>query len=69
MLWSHEIGKAAGELWRYLDKNGPTPPEKVKKAMKITSSELFQNAVGWLARENKVELKETTQGAVLAKKD
>ena len=49
-----EIGKTAGEVWKYLGKNTRIPitdlPNKVNK-----NPENVHQALGWLAREDKVQ--------------
>ncbi|GIW44102.1 MAG: hypothetical protein KatS3mg077_1384 [Candidatus Binatia bacterium] len=55
----HDIGSAAGEVWRYLDANGPTSTDTMKRKLKM-SSDRFYAAIGWLAREDKVQFQ--TQG-------
>ncbi|MBD3167471.1 hypothetical protein GF324_12800 [bacterium] len=52
------IGSTAGDVWRFLDENGPTTVAKLKKNLKesknISGSEV-ERAIGWLAREDKIE--------------
>lgn len=68
-MYQNEIGKAAGEVWRYLDKNGPSPEDKVHKDLKnIKSTELFQQALGWLAREDKIDINTAKKPVMLSKK-
>jgi hypothetical protein len=50
-----EIGEAAGEVWRLLDSSGPLTLAQVKKKLS-RPSELLNFAVGWLAREDKLEI-------------
>jgi len=52
---NEEIGKMAGEIWRALEANGETTLAKLKKDLKAASP-LFDWAVGWLAREDKIDL-------------
>ncbi len=55
----HEIGETAGNLWRYLEQNGPTSVTKVKKELDV-SGPMVERAIGWLAREEKIQ--ETRNG-------
>jgi len=49
------IGETAGEVWRLLESSGPlTLAQLAKKLSK--SSELLHFAVGWLAREEKLQV-------------
>jgi len=50
-----EIGTMAGEIWKALEANGETAISKLKKDLHA-SSPLFDWAIGWLAREDKIVL-------------
>jgi hypothetical protein len=52
---NEEIGTMAGAIWRALDANGETTLAKLKKELKAASP-VFDWAIGWLAREDKIEL-------------
>jgi len=45
----------AGEVWYLLDQSGPLSLTQLKKKLN-GSSELLGFAVGWLAREDKLEI-------------
>jgi len=49
------IGEIAGRIWNYLDANGETTLTNLKKGLELKDSEVSM-ALGWLARENKVEV-------------
>ena len=49
------IGMTAGLVWNYLATNGPATTLKLKSALGISNSQLHL-ALGWLARENKIEI-------------
>ena len=51
----HEIGEAAGQIWRWLEENGETTVAKVRQETKL-SDQLLHMGLGWLAREGKIEL-------------
>lgn len=53
-LWS-EIGDAAGKIFRHLEKHGETSLPELKKNLDL-SVEMFNQAIGWLAREDKILL-------------
>lgn len=63
----NDIGSAAGELWRFLDANGPSAAESVKRKLKL-SSHVFYAAVGWLAREDKILIRNEGSKLVLSLK-
>ncbi len=47
------IGEAAGKLWSFLEKNGPSSPSKIEREADISKNDL-QRAIGWLAKEDKI---------------
>jgi hypothetical protein len=49
-----EIGNAAGEIWALLSNNGEQTLAAIKKSVD-TPSEVVLAAIGWLAREDKLE--------------
>ena len=51
---NEQIGHVAGDLWRLLDKQGGQNLAAIKKATSA-SDELVLAAIGWLAREDKLE--------------
>lgn len=52
-----KIGTNAGRIWSYLSEAGEKDLKDVKKDCKLSDKELYA-ALGWLAREEKVFLKE-----------
>jgi len=50
-----EIGKTAGKVWQCLAKNGNVSLTELPRKVKA-DPKLVQEAVGWLAREDKVEI-------------
>lgn len=51
------IGDTAGKIWEHLNAHGATSVLKLKSALSISNSLMFL-ALGWLARENKVDVVE-----------
>ena len=49
------IGNYAGAVWEALNGNGTLTVKQLKKATKLKDKEVFA-ALGWLAREGKVEI-------------
>ncbi len=49
------IGFAAGEIYNYLNANGTTSFSKMKKDLDLKGN-FADLGLGWLARENKVEI-------------
>ena len=56
---SEEIGTMAGAIWQALEANGQMTLVKLKQELDARSP-LFDWAIGWLAREDKIVL--TTEG-------
>jgi hypothetical protein len=52
---SETIGNLAGEIWHALEANGEMTLAKLKKELKAEAP-LFDWAIGWLAREDKIVL-------------
>jgi Winged helix-turn-helix domain (DUF2582) len=52
---SEEIGTMAGAIWQTLEANGEMTLSKLKKELNAESP-LFDWAIGWLAREDKIML-------------
>lgn len=50
-----QVGDAAGEVWHLLNRGGPQTLAQLKKKLN-GSGELLGFAVGWLAREDKLEI-------------
>lgn len=59
-----QIGEAAGLVWHALNENGPLSPAKLCKMVDAPRDTVMQ-AIGWLAREDKVDFEETPRGRVL----
>lgn len=51
------IGRNAGKIWENLNANGSLPQTKLIRNTKLKNDE-FHIAIGWLARENKIEINE-----------
>ncbi len=52
---SNTIGDAAGVIWNYLDKNGPSSVNKVTNETGINRNDV-QRAIGWLCKEDKLAI-------------
>ncbi len=50
-----QVGEAAGKIWHFLNDNGPQTLAQIKKKLN-GSGELVVFALGWLAREEKVDI-------------
>jgi hypothetical protein len=61
------IGETAGVVWCYLDKKGTVPLTKLIEDLD-ESRDLLMQAVGWLAREDKIHLAEASRRKTIALK-
>jgi DNA-binding transcriptional ArsR family regulator len=59
------IGETAGVVWQVLSKNGPMTIAKLVKAVDEPRDTVMQ-ALGWLAREDKVCIEEEGRGRVVS---
>ncbi len=49
----HQIGEVAGKVWMFLKQNGESNLNQLKKGIKADPNVTLQ-AIGWLAREDKL---------------
>ena len=54
---TEQIGETAGRIWHYLNDHGPTSLAKLMKEIDAPRDVLMQG-VGWLAREDKIDIEE-----------
>jgi len=50
-----KVGDTAGEVWRILNDSGPQTVVQLKKKLNGTG-EVLNFALGWLAREDKIDI-------------
>ncbi len=60
-----QVGEAAGAVWHALNESGPLSYAKLVERVGVNRDTVMQ-AVGWLAREGKLEIRETKRGRVVA---
>jgi hypothetical protein len=63
----HQIGETAGAIWKTLDKHGAMSLAKLVEHVGGNRDVVMQ-AIGWLAREDKLEISETSRGRTIALK-
>lgn len=66
-LSAEQIGMTAGSVWLYLSDNGSTSLANLKKAINAPG-DLIAAAVGWLAREEKIEFSSSGKSVTLSLK-
>ncbi|MBU4271332.1 MAG: winged helix-turn-helix domain-containing protein [Planctomycetes bacterium] len=59
------IGETAGMVWRTLSENGPMTMAKLVKGMGEPRDTVML-ALGWLARENKIDIEEDGRRRVVS---
>jgi hypothetical protein len=60
-----QIGEAAGAVWRALNENGSLSLAKLVEHVGGNRDVVMQ-AVGWLAREDKIDITETKRGRIVS---
>jgi winged helix-turn-helix protein DUF2582 len=63
-----QIGETAGAVWHALNENGSLSLNKLVEHVGGNRDVVMQ-AVGWLAREGKIEVAETKRGRVVSLRD
>lgn len=59
-----QIGEIAGVVWRHLEQNGPQKVAQLVKSIDAPRDTLMQ-ALGWLAREDKITIEEEGRARVV----
>ena len=63
-----QIGETAGAVWHALSDNGPLSLAKLVERVG-GNRDIVMQAVGWLAREGKIDIAETKRGRVVSLKE
>ncbi len=63
-----QIGEAAGSVWHHLNQNGPTSLTKLVKELGLHRDVVMQ-ALGWLAREDKLSIEDEGRTRVVRLRD
>ena len=59
-----QIGETAGVVWQILEQDGPTKLSRLVKDIDAPRDVVMQ-AVGWLAREDKIRIEEESRSRVV----
>lgn len=62
-----QIGETAGMIWHTLNSQGAMSLAKLVKSIDAPR-DLIMQGIGWLAREDKLEIEETNRGRVVSLK-
>lgn len=63
-----QIGETAGAVWRLLAERGPQSTAKIVKEIEGTR-DLVMQALGWLAREDKITIDSESRSRIVALKE
>jgi hypothetical protein len=63
-----QIGETAGVVWRHLQAYGPQKITQLVKSIDAPRDTLMQ-AIGWLAREDKVSIEEDGRARIVSLRD
>lgn len=66
-IMQQTIGNTAGQIWEYVHANGATSAIKLKSALSISNTLMFL-ALGWLAREDKIDMVEEEHSFIISLK-
>ncbi len=64
----HQIGEIAGKVWMFLKQNGESNLNQLKKGIKADPNLILQ-AIGWLAREDKLRIEKKGRFVTYALKE
>lgn len=65
---TEKIGLMAGAIWTALNENGAMSAKDLKKAAKVKTDKELYLAMGWLLREDKLEVVEAGKEITLSLK-
>jgi hypothetical protein len=63
-----QIGEIAGTVWMFLNQNGESNLNQLKTSIKADPNLILQ-AIGWLAREDKIRIEKKGRFVTYALKD
>jgi hypothetical protein len=63
-----QIGHAAGCVWHKLQEEAPLSVSRLSKGIDGVSRDVVMQAIGWLAREDKIQIEETKRGRIISLK-
>jgi hypothetical protein len=56
-----KVGEVAGLVWRHLEEKEESSPSKIAKKVEASQNKVYM-ALGWLAKEDKLEFTEKGRG-------
>ncbi len=64
----YSLGDTAGKIWKYLEEKGEANLTQIKRGIKVDPNLILQ-AIGWLAREDKLRIEKKARYITYALKD
>ena len=58
-MFTEKVGELAGKIWMALNENGKLTGKELKKYIKVRADKELYLGLGWLLREDKIEVTES----------
>ena len=58
-MFSEKVGELAGKIWMALNENGKLTGKELKKHIKVRTDKELYLGLGWLLREDKIDVTES----------
>ena len=58
-MFTEKVGELAGKIWVALNENGKLTGKELKKYIKVRADKDLYLGLGWLLREDKIEVTES----------
>lgn len=62
-MLQEKVGEIAGKIWSVLNEEGSSTQKQIKKLAKISEKDFFLG-LGWLLREDKLEVEEKSSETI-----
>lgn len=67
-MFEEKAGKLAGKIWDALNQKGELSSKELKKAIKVRADKDLYLAIGWLLREDKLQVTEIEKEILISLK-
>lgn len=58
-MFTEKVGELAGKIWMALNENGKLTGKELKKYIKVRADKELYLGLGWLLREDKIDVTES----------
>lgn len=58
-MFTEKVGELAGKIWMALNENGKLTGKELKKHIKVRTDKELYLGLGWLLREDKIDVTES----------